>query len=92
MSDPTKPKTKNITVNRLPADIVIGFKALAIQLDTSVETLMEVVMLDAVQRGQEWFPEVHRLNKFKMKARQEQRIVNNQLRDMEKLMENSYAG
>lgn len=92
MNDPTKQKTKNLTVNRLPADLVIGFKALAIQLDTSVETLMECVLQDAVQRGQEWFPAVHRLSKVKSKARQEQRIVNKQLKDMEQMMESSYAG
>ena len=48
VSDPTKPRLKNITVNRLPADLVIGVKALAIQLDCNIEDLVGCIFKDAL--------------------------------------------
>lgn len=82
VSDPTRPKTKNITVNRLPADTVIGFKALAVKLDCNIEDLMEVVLNDAIKKDMEWWPSVLRLAKAKEKAKQDQKKVDEQLKQI----------
>lgn len=82
VSDPTKPKQKNITVNRLPADVVIGFKALASRMDCKIEDLMQCVLEDALRKGDEWWPNVLRLQKAKAKAKQDQKRVDEQLKQI----------
>jgi hypothetical protein len=86
-NDPTKPKLKNITVNRLPSDLVIGFKALAIKLDCNIEDLMQCVLEDALYKSDQWFPAVCRLAKQKTKEREEGRRVKEQLKEIQKAME-----
>jgi hypothetical protein len=87
VSDPTKPRLKNITVNRLPADLVIGVKALAIQLDSNIEDLVECIFKDALKDGEKWFPHVHRLRTAKAKAKAEQKKVNEQLKQIKEKLE-----
>lgn len=86
-SDPTRPKLKSITVNRLPSDLVIGVKALAIQLDCNIEDLVECIFQDALKDGKKWFPHVHRLGKAKAKAKAEQKKVDAQLKQIKEKLE-----
>ena len=91
VSDPTRPKTKNITVNRLPSDLVIGFKALAVKLDCNIEDLMQVVLEDAIKKDREWWPSVLRLGKSKDKAKQEQKKVDQQLKQIQERLAETNA-
>ena len=91
VSDPTRPKTKNITVNRLPSDLVIGFKALAVKLDCNIEDLMQVVLEDAIKKDREWWPSVLRLGKSKDKAKQEQKKVDQQLKQIQERLAEANA-
>lgn len=86
-SDPTRPKLKSITVNRLPSDLVIGVKALAIQLDCNIEDLVECILKEALKDGEKWFPHVHRLGTAKAKAKAEQKKVDAQLKQIKEKLE-----
>lgn len=86
-SDPTKPKFSSITVNRLPHDLVVGFKSLALKLDCNIEDLMQVVLDEAIKKQEGWYPAVYRLSKAKAKARQEQKKVNEQLKEIQGKLE-----
>lgn len=79
MADPLKPKLKNITVNRLPADVVIDFKTLAVKLDCSIEDLTEVVLREAIKKGDGWIIEVAKLRMAKKKEKADQLLVRRQL-------------
>jgi hypothetical protein len=79
MADPTKPQLKNITVNRLPADVVIDYKTLAVRLDCTVEELTELVLRDAIKKGDRWLPEVYRLRVAKKKEKADNEVVRKQL-------------
>lgn len=79
MVEPIKPKLKNITVNRLPADVVIDYKTLAVRLDCTVEELTELVLRDAIKKGDKWMLDVHRLRAAKKKERADSATVRKQL-------------
>lgn len=82
MADPTKPQLKNITVNRLPAQVVIDYKTLAIRLDCTVEELTELVLREAIKKGDRWIPEVYRLRAAKRKEKADNAVVRKQLEQL----------
>jgi len=79
MQNPLKPKTRNMTINRLPADLVVDFKTLACKLECTVEELATVVLQEAVDNGDKYLIDVHRLRTAKKQERETQRIVKKQL-------------
>lgn len=79
MQNPLKPQTKNLTINRLPADLVIDFKTLACQLECTVEELGTIVLREAIKNGTGYLIDVHRLRTAKKQERETQRLVKKQL-------------
>jgi|DEB3_MinimDraft_2_1074329.scaffolds.fasta_scaffold70985_2 hypothetical protein len=79
MQNPLKPQTRNLTINRLPADLVIDFKTLACQLECTVEELGTIVLQEAIKNGDRYLMDVHRLRNAKKQERETQRLVKKQL-------------
>lgn len=85
------PETRNITVNRLPGELVVAFKSLAVQLNAKIEDLMQLALEDAVRKGDGFALDITRLNLRRKQERKQRKAAEAELAALTKKVEEADA-